>query len=182
MARGGMFTQHMLVANQGAGTKFRNIHGYTGGGPAFLALEQGEVASATAEPANLFANKWHLVENGSINVLAVSGLERLPQLPDVPTVMEFIPEATPAREIAQAVLGEAALGLSLIAPPGVPSERIEFLRDVFMNTVTDPEFVAEAKERSIPVNPASGAEVEQVIQNLANSPEHVQKWFFEISN
>lgn len=182
MAKGGMLTQHMLIANEGLGTKFRHIHGYTGGGPAFLALEQGEVNSTSAEPANLFANKWHLVEDGSINVLAVSGLERLEPIPDVPTVMEFMQENTPEYEVAQAVLAEAALGLSLIAPPGVPEDRIEYLRHIFMLTVQDEEFIAEAKSRSIPVNPASGEEINAVITRLASSSDYVKSWFFNISN
>ncbi|MFN4100711.1 MAG: tripartite tricarboxylate transporter substrate-binding protein, partial [Pararhodobacter sp.] len=84
MTVGASFDQFMRVANESLGTNFRPVAGYSGGGPTFLALEQGEVMSTTAEPANLLANKWHLVESGDINVLGYLGLEPIPGLEAYP--------------------------------------------------------------------------------------------------
>ncbi|MGJ7459305.1 Bug family tripartite tricarboxylate transporter substrate binding protein [Halomonas sp. RA08-2] len=182
MTIGTSLDQFMSAANDALGTNFRRIPGYTGGGPAFLAMEQGEVQSTTAEPANLMSNKWHLVESGEINVLGILGLEPLEGLEDADNILDMIDEDNPYYGMAEAVAQSAALGLSLIAPPGVPQERIEYLRDVLEQTVNDPEFLAEAAERDIPVNHASGEWLDQLISDASNVSEEVQKWFFDLAN
>lgn len=182
MTVGTSLDQYMTVVNQAMGTNFRRIAGYSGGGPAFLAMEQGETQSTTAEPANLFSNKWHLVENGTINVLAVGGLERMEQIPDVPHIMELIDEDNEYYDVARSVVSSGAIGLSLIAPPGVPEERMEFLREAFQNTMNDPEFIAEAEERDIPINPADGEWLDELIAESANVSESVQQWFYDMAN
>lgn len=182
MTVGTSLDHYMTIANEGVGTKFRRVAGYSGGGPAFLAMEQGEVASTTAEPANLFSNKWHLVENGEISVLAVGGMERMEQLPDTPTILEYMDESDSSYATAEAIFGAAAIGLSLIAPPGVPEDRIEYLRATLQKTLEDPEFIKEAEERGIPVNYAGGEFLDEVIENISASPEHVQQWFYNMAN
>lgn len=181
MTVGTSLDQYMTVVNQAMGAKFRRVAGYSGGGPTFLAMEQGEVQSTTAEPANLLSNKWHLVEAGEINVLAVGGLERMVELPDTPAVMELIEPRNPYYDIAEAVFAQGSLGLSLLAPPGVPQYRMDFLREAFMKTMNDPEFIAEAKERDIPINPADGVWLDDLIGNAANVSDEVKQWFFDMA-
>ncbi|MGQ4878086.1 Bug family tripartite tricarboxylate transporter substrate binding protein [Billgrantia sp. LNSP4103-1] len=182
MTVGTSLDQYMTVANDALGTNFRRIPGYSGGGPTFLAMEQGEVDSTTAEPANLLSNKWHLVESGEINVLGILGLEPLEGLEDAENILDLIDEDNPYYGMAEAVAQSAALGLSLLAPPGVPEERIEYLRDVLEKTVNDPEFIAEAEERDIPVNYASGEWLDDLIAESSKVSEEVEQWFFELSN
>ncbi|WP_417671584.1 Bug family tripartite tricarboxylate transporter substrate binding protein [Roseibium sp.] len=190
-AKGGEFThgimtlgtsldQYMTVANEALGTNFRRVAGYTGGGPTFLAMEQGEVQSTTAEPANLLANKWHLVEAGEINVLGYLGLEPIKGLEEAPNLLDMIDESNPSYARAKAVAQSAAIGLSLIAPPGVPEDRIEYLRKVFAATLTDPALVAEAQERKIPVNFSDGTAMQEILAGAANVDESVQAWFRDI--
>jgi tripartite-type tricarboxylate transporter receptor subunit TctC len=176
LAPGTTTDQVAVAANQILGTRFRRIPGYTGGGPAFVAMEQGEVASTSTEPANLFANKWPLVEAGTINVLAVSGSERLAELPDVPTLMELAGDH-PNLDILDAVAGTADIGLSLIAPPGVPEDRLALLREAFARTLNDPEFIAEAAGRGIPLNFADADWLAERIRRDSEQPEHVLAWF-----
>lgn len=176
LAPGTTTDQVAVAANDILGAQFRRIPGYSGGGPAFVAMEQGEVASTSTEPANLFANKWHLVEDGSINVLAVSGSERMEQLPDVPTMIELAGDH-PQRHLLDAVAGTADIGLTLIAPPGVPDDRLAMLRDAFAQTMRDPEFIAEAAERRIPLNYAEPQWIEQRIARDMEQPDDVMQWF-----
>lgn len=177
MTVGTSFDQVMTVANEALGTKFRGIAGYSGGGPTFLAMEQGEVAATTAEPANVLANKWHLIESGEVNILGTIGLEEVAGFEDYPNLMDLIDEANPAYGQARAVAQSAALGLSLIAPPGVPEDRLAYLREIFTATMTDPELIAEAEERSIPVNYASGEWLQDLIVESGNVDDSVKEWF-----
>lgn len=182
MTVGTSLDQYMTVANLSLGTQFRRVAGYSGGGPAFLAMEQGEVQSTSAEPANLFSNKWHLVESGEVNVLAVGALERMEELPDTPSLLELIDESNDYYDITRAVFANGGIGLSVIAPPGVPADRMAYLREVFWNTMTDPEFIAEAEERGIPINPREGEWLDTLIGDAANVPEPVKTWFFDMAN
>lgn len=182
MTVGTSLDQFMTAVNETMGTKFRRVAGYTGGGPAFLAMEQGEVQSTTAEPANLLSNKWHLVQNGTVNVLGVLGQEKVPGLEDAPFVLDMVPTDHPKRAVVEAVALGAAIGLGIITPPDVPADRVAFLRDVFNKTVNDPAYVAEAKERKIPLNPATGQQVEAIVAKAIAAPESTRQWFFGLSN
>lgn len=181
MTVGTSFDQYMTAVNETLGTKFRRVAGYTGGGPTFLAMEQGEIQSTTAEPANLLANKWHLVQNGTVNVLATLGTEKVAGLENVPSVLDMIPQDHPKRGIVEAVAASAALGLGLIAPPEVPAERVAFLRDALAKTLSDPALLAEAKERKIPINFMDGARLQQVVAEAAKAPEPVRQWFRDLA-
>lgn len=99
MTVGTSLDQYMVAANEVLSTKFKRVPGYTGGGPTFLAMEQGEVQSTTAEPANLLSNKWHLVQNGTINVLATLGQEKVAGLESTPSVLDMVPADHPKRGI-----------------------------------------------------------------------------------
>ncbi len=182
MTVGTSLDQFMTAVNEAMGTKFRRVAGYTGGGPAFLAMEQGEVQATTAEPANLLANKWHLVENGTISVLGVLGQEKVPGLENAPYVLDMIPATNPKRGIVEAVAASAAIGLGLIAPPEVPADRVAFLRELFNKTVNDPAYLAEAKERKVPLNKATGEQVEKIVATAMAAPEATRQWFFALSN
>lgn len=180
MTLGTSLDQYMTVANEALGAKFRRVAGYTGGGPTFLAMEQGEVQSTTAEPANLLANKWHLVEAGEINVLGYLGLEPIKGLENAPNLLDLIDEKNPRYAHAKAVAQSAAIGLSLITPPGVPEDRVEYLRKVFAATLTDPALIAEAQERKIPINFSDGATMQGIVASAADVNEDVQVWFRDI--
>lgn len=182
MTVGTSLDQFMTAVNEAMGTKFKRVAGYTGGGPAFLAMEQGEVQSTTAEPANLLSNKWHLVQNGTVTVLGVLGQDKVPGLENAPYILDMIPANNPKRSVVEAVAASAAIGLGIIAPPEVPADRVAFLRDVFNKTVNDPAYIAEAKERKIPLNSATGEQVTKIVADAMKAPEATRQWFFSLSN
>lgn len=177
MVPGGPLMGAMLMVNDALGTNFRGIPGYFGGGPTFLAVEQHEVLSTSAEAANLLANKWHLVEEGVINVVAQTGVTKVQGLEHVPTVLELMPEDHEMRGVAEAWAGSADVGLSFVLPAEVPEDRVAYLRGVFKSAMNDPEFLKEVKERRIPVNYMSGEDITAHIQSAVNdmTPE-MKQW------
>lgn len=171
----------MSSLNETLGTKFKKVPGYTGGGPAFLAMEQGEVMSTSAEPANLLVNKWNLVEEGKVNVLAQYGLEPVEGLDDVPMVTDLVPEDHPLRPVVDSAAGSAAYGLSVTFPPGVPEDRVAYMRGIVEKTMTSPELIADAEERKIPVNFQDGEWLDELIKTMSGQPEQVRTWFYELA-
>lgn len=166
------------ATNQVTGTQLDIIPGYSGGGPMFTALEQGEVETTTAEHGNLLANKWHLVEDGTINVLAQTGGSPVPGLEDVPLWIDFVPEGHDLRGVAMALTSGSDMGLSLFLPPGVPQDRVDFLREAMDKTMNDPELLAEVEERNIPMPTYGNWEyvAEQVRLGL-DQTDAVKSWF-----
>jgi len=57
----------------------------------------------------------------------------------------------------------------------VPDEVLQELRDAYWASVSDPELIAEAEKLGIPIEPANGADVEELVKAALNqSPETVE--------
>ena len=65
------------------------------------------------------------------------------------------------------------MGWPFIAPPDLPAERAQALRKAFDDTMKDPEFLAEAKQRLLDVNPMSGADIDKLVSELYQTPPEV---------
>jgi tripartite-type tricarboxylate transporter receptor subunit TctC len=48
-------------------------------------------------------------------------------------------------------------------PPGTPKERVSILQKAFMDTMKDPEFLADAKKSQMDIDAAPGEEVEKTV-------------------
>ena len=59
----------------------------------------------------------------------------------------------------------------VVAPPGVPVERLEALRAAFAALASDTEFLADAEKSQLEVNPVSGEEVEQLVKDVYQTPK-----------
>ena len=51
----------------------------------------------------------------------------------------------------------------VLAPPGVPAERVKLLRDAFNATMADPAFLADIKKLRLTLDWVSGEEVTQTL-------------------
>lgn len=94
---------------------------------------------------------------------------------------EFKPQAIDyaktdkAKAIVNLIDANSNLGRLTAAPPGVPAEVLEELRDAYMAVMTDPAFLAEAEKLGLPIEPARGDVVaELIVAALQQSPETVK--------
>jgi tripartite-type tricarboxylate transporter receptor subunit TctC len=108
---------------QGAGVKARHLP-TTGGGPAINALLGGHVDFTTGGPSALAGQ----MKAGKFRVLAGTGGQRHPVLPDAPTMKEL------GYDI------EYYLWLGLFVPKGTPEAAVKTLRDATRVAVNDPDF------------------------------------------
>jgi hypothetical protein len=60
-----------------------------------------------------------------------------------------------------------------VAPPDLPKDRADALRNAFDATMKDVDYLAEAQERRLIVNPISGAAIQKLIMELYNTPPDV---------
>jgi tripartite-type tricarboxylate transporter receptor subunit TctC len=79
------------------------------------------------------------------------------------------------RHVVELIRAQAALLRVTAAPPGVPAERLEMLRDAYMATLNDPELLAEAAKLQVPISPMRGDELARRIDSqLEPSAELVE--------
>jgi hypothetical protein len=89
-----------------------------------------------------------------------------PDLPRVPLAINLA-KTEEARQLIQAGIHDTAATNRFYAlPPGTPKKRVGILRKAFIDTMKDPEFLADAKESKLDVDPVSGEEVQRTIARL----------------
>jgi tripartite-type tricarboxylate transporter receptor subunit TctC len=173
---GGATDTFPTLTNAVLGTKFKVVAGYPGTREVNLALERGEVQGNGAITwASIKATMTELLANKQINVLAQFGLQKHPELPDVPQVLSYA--KTPDDEAALLLLfATQEFGRPYIAPPGLPAPIAEALRSSFMATMKDPEFREMAKQRRLDLDPVSGEEIQALVEKLyASSPATIER-------
>jgi tripartite-type tricarboxylate transporter receptor subunit TctC len=148
------------------------ICGYDGSSAYTLALLRGEIDMVSKAWNSARAEDKDNIENGTLIPLVQAGLNRTPELPDVPLLQEIVDDAAAKKAIAFVSAG-AAIGRALLAPPNVPADRLAALRAAFDKVVVDPDFLAEAMKRSIYVEPTPGGEVQKVSDAIVKTPKDV---------
>jgi tripartite-type tricarboxylate transporter receptor subunit TctC len=157
------------------GLNFKLITGHRGATEASLAMERGEVDALSMPWAVLRVLKADWLRDGKINILLQTALERAPDLPNVPRVVDLA-RNDEQRQILELFSQSDKVGRSFTSPPDVPSERVEDLRAAFTATLKDPDFVAEAQTMGLSFDPLPGDELQASIGKILEySPEIVKK-------
>jgi len=160
------------------GAKFNIVTGYQAGQEVDLAVERGEVQCRTFTIIAYFAREpfvsWRA--RGYVRVLVQTGAKRDERLRDVPTIYELMDryKATDdARRLAKVMLAAGDFGRPIVAPPGVPADRLKILREAFDKAVKDPQFLADAKKRNLEMDPSSGEELALLAKEVMAAPLEV---------
>ncbi len=82
-----------------------------------------------------------------------------------------------ALEILNAWDALSAVGRPVAAPPGVPEDRLAFLRDAFDQAMHDPEFVAGAEESKRDLSYASGDEMAKIAKDATELKPEIHDLF-----
>jgi len=157
--------------NRFIGTKFKMVPGYKGTNEVFKAMETGEADSVAVSWVTAMLHGDKLKSGELIPIYAVAAA-RLPQLPNVPNVAEFARTAE-EKAFVDIYASSALIGRALATPPGVPADRVAALRAAFDRMAADPEFVADAKQKNIPINLMAGAKLQSEIGRIMATPKPV---------
>lgn len=166
------------------GVKTKIVGGYQGGAEIDLAVERGEVICWSPLVATYFGREPYVGwgKKGFLRVLVQTGKKRDPRLADVPTLNELMeryktPES--GKRLANVVLTAVTLGRPILAPPGIPKDRVKILREAYSKALHDPDLLAEAKKRRWDVQPLSGEELESMAAEVVvQTPDVIErmKW------
>ena len=164
------------VMNAILGTKFKVVPGYPGGPELLLAVERGEADGiASTSWDNFTSSKQDWVRDGKVRFLLQLGLKKEPAVGDVPLVLDKA-KSDSDRQVLELVFSRNTLAYPIVAPPGVPHERIELLRAALQQTALDDSFQADAKNENLALDFVSGAQMTNILQGLyATSPEVIER-------
>ena len=170
---GSTSSQYPRVMNALLGTKFKIVLGYPGGNDINLAMERGEVGGRGSNSwASWKATKPDWIRDKKINILVQIGLSKVPDLPDVPLLMDLGANEED-RTLLKLLSAPVTIGRPIWTTPDVPADRVKALRDAFQATLKDPAFLDEAQKSGLEVNAVSGEEMQKIVADIVATPKPI---------
>jgi tripartite-type tricarboxylate transporter receptor subunit TctC len=161
------------AANKLVGTKFKVVLGYPGSTEILLAMERGEVEGFCGIGWTfLKLRKGDWLKDKKINILYQMSLEKHPELPDVPAIIDYA-KTSDDRKVFEFLFAPQEMGRPFFAPPGVPTERVRALREAFAQTLKDPQFLADAEKMGVEVQHVGGEQIHMLVERIYASPPEV---------
>jgi len=116
---------------------------YKGSGPVALDVIGGQVPAGMLDLPSVLQQ----IKSGKVRALAVTGSERLPQLPDVPTLAEA------------GIKGYESTGwFGVVAPAATPPAVVAKLQNEMRAVLSDSEVIAGARAAGVELSPTTSAE------------------------
>jgi tripartite-type tricarboxylate transporter receptor subunit TctC len=148
------------------GLPIKVVTGYKGTGPIRLAFDSGEV-DGVCNASESFKSTWRKqLDSGEVMIVLHATVKGHPELPSVPVAFDYL-KTEEARKLFQVVVrvhGPSTRPYFL--PPGTPKERVQILRKAYMDTMKDPEFLADAKKAKLDLDPDDGAGLERNVKGI----------------
>ena len=161
------------VLNALLGTRFKAVMGYDGGGGITMAVERGEAEGICGLSwSTMKASRPHWIRERLLNVIVQMGLQKLTDLPDVPSALGLVTDAE-SRAVLELILIRQEAGRPFAAPPGVPADRLAALRRAFEATLKDAAFLADADKAQLEVDPLTAREIEQLLAAAYGAPKAI---------
>jgi tripartite-type tricarboxylate transporter receptor subunit TctC len=170
---GSSLVDYPVVEKNLMGVKLKLIAGYKGSNEISLAIQQKELqgicgllwSSAKVQYPDI------LKPDGYVKVLVQEDAKANPTIAKLgaPLITSFAKDPA-VKSVLDVYYQQGALSRPFMAPPGVPAERVAALRKAFMETLQDPELLADAAKQQSDVAPQSGEEVEAAVRAIYAAP------------
>ena len=155
--------------NRMIGTKFRVVRGYTDDTAEFLALDRHEIQGIGSVSYASIAQKPGWLAEGRVKLLYSISLERLKQSPLTPALPELVTEPRD-KAVVNLMATIPTIGLTIFAPPKLPADRRDALREAIGMIATDPEFLAEMKKAEVDIDPMPVDRLEALVKQAMATP------------
>ena len=174
--------QFPRIMNGVLGTKMRIVSGYPGGNDVVLAMERGEVKGRCGWSwSSVMSTHRVWLDEKKMTVLAQLALQKHPDLPDVPLIIDLA-KTDEQKQILKLIFARQVMGRPYLAPPGIPADRAAALRQAFMDTMTDKDFLADAEKAQLEITPVDGATIQKLVAEVYQTPPEVAKKAAELLN
>ncbi len=160
------------LANHLLGLKSEIVTGYKGVSEILLAIERGELEANNSAYSTLTISKPDWKRDNKVHVIMQFGLQRLPAIADVPTILELVDNPVD-QQMLRFFLLKFEMHRPMYTGPGVPPARLAALRSAFDKAVADPDFLAIAKRAGLDINPLDGAGVARLVDEVMTTPQPI---------
>ena len=172
---GGPTTVFPRVINQLLGTQIKVIAGYPGQSAVIIAMERGEVNCIGGTTwSSVKATMRPILDARKVNLLVQWGTTRDPEISayaerDVPVIQDYGQNELDRRVLVFIGSG-AAFGRPMLAPPGVPPERVQILRRRVRPDHGRPGIPCRDGARiNMDIKPLAGEELQKIATEVAQS-------------
>lgn len=165
--------QHPLVLKNVLGAHIRLIPGYAGTRAIDLAMQRGEVNGICGLYTSSIKADFHDdVASGRMKLVIQMGPKKSREFGDIPSVYDYA-KTDEQRAVLDLYFKQQVLGRPVAGPPGIPPARLAALRQAFLTTMKDKDFLAEANRVGLDIDPATADDVETLLQHFASFPPSI---------
>jgi len=166
VAPGGATHDVPRVLQAALGLPIHLVRGYKGTAEIRLAAQSGEVSGGCWPWESLRPTWRQALEAGEATVVLQVTDKPLPDLPGVPLALGLAKTDEARQLIRSGIIVPTTVSRVYAMPPATPADRVRLLRTAFLKTLADPEFVADARQAQLDIDPISGEEVTRLIGEL----------------
>jgi hypothetical protein len=113
------------------------------------------------------------------NLLMQAALQKDPELPDLPSALDFV-KSEQDRKVMELNFTQKTAARPIVAPPGVPAERVKALRAAFAALATDREFLADTERAKLDIAPVPAETVDKVVELITSAPAEVADHYVKV--
>ena len=147
------------------------VEGYKGTNEVRLAADAGELHGGCWAWETLRVAWSKAIPAGDVIPVLQVTAKRIPDLPNVPMALDLAKSEEARMLLKAGAIDPAAIVRVYVTTPRTPKDRLQLLRDAFTRTLSDPDFIAEAKKATLDINPLDGAEVRKIVDELFKLPQ-----------
>jgi len=156
------------ILKEAIGLPVQLVSGYSGTATVKLAFNSGEIQGVDNSWESFKATWRNELDSGNLIVVLQNIPKAHPDLPKVPLDISYAKSEEGKRLIRSVVHTVGPTARPYVVPPGTPRDRLEILRKAFMDTMKDPEFLADAEKAKLDINPLDGATLEKSVKEVFN--------------
>ena len=142
------------------------ISGYKGTSEVRLAAEGGEIAGSCWQWQAIKATWKSALDSERVAAVLQFGPKAHPDIPNVP-LAQSLAKTDEARTLLRTAIEHPNLiTIAYAVAPDTQEDRVQLLRNAFVETVKDAAFLAEAKKSNLEINPVRGEETEKIVDSF----------------
>ena len=173
LAGSGGETAQMNLVRLLLGGKMKSIIGYQGGAEMMLALQRGEAHGRCALSWEASKTQYkQMLDDKQFKPIVQFALTKAADLPHVPLITDYA-KTELDRQALEIILAPQEVGFPFVGPPGLTPAMTTLLRKSFVDSMTDPELIADANKLSFELRPVSGEHLEQRLKAVYAFPPAV---------
>lgn len=154
------------ILKEAIGLPIQLVSGYKGTADIRLAADSGELAGGCWAWESIKVTWRQGLQAKDVIVVLQAIPKSHPELGSIPLAINFAKTEEAKRLVEAGIHDTQIFTRPYVLPPGTPPARVQLLRNAFLETLKDKQFLAEAESSKLDVDPVTGEQAEKIIAGL----------------